>query len=53
MNRTDITVDDQLIEQISSRFDLRKPNEAALRKVVAQVAEPERRFVTAGGFQRR
>lgn len=50
MNRTDITVDDQLIEQISSRFDLRKPNEAALRKVVAQVAEPERRFVTAGGF---
>lgn len=50
MNRTDITVDDQLIEQISSRFDLRKPNEAALRKVVAQIAEPERRFVTAGGY---
>ncbi|MGP5364406.1 DEAD/DEAH box helicase [Brachybacterium tyrofermentans] len=50
MNRTDLQVDEQLIERISSLFDLRTPNERALRAVIEQIHAPDRRFITAGGF---
>ncbi|MGP5268054.1 DEAD/DEAH box helicase [Brachybacterium alimentarium] len=50
MNRTDLALDDQLIEQIASRFDLREPNKKALRAVVQQIAAPEKRYLTAGGY---
>lgn len=50
MNRTDLQVDEQLIERISSRFNLRTPNERALRAVIEQITTPERRFITPGGY---
>lgn len=50
MNRTDLQVDEQLIERISSLFDLRAPNEKALRAVIEQIVSPQKRFLTAGGF---
>ncbi|AXK47078.1 DEAD/DEAH box helicase [Brachybacterium saurashtrense] len=50
MNRTDMTLDDQLIEQIASRFDLRAPNKNALRAVVQQIAAPAKKYLTAGGY---
>lgn len=50
MNRTDLTLDDQLIERISSLFDLRRPNERALRAVVEQIVTPQKRHLTPGGY---
>lgn len=50
MNRTDVTMDEQLVDRISSRFDLRSPNEEALRAIVHQIAQPQAQFVTAGGY---
>lgn len=50
MNRTDLALDDQLIERISSLFDLRKPNERALRAVIEQIVDPAPRHLTTGGY---
>lgn len=50
MNRTDVTMDEQLVERIASRFDLRAPNKDGLRAIVQQIAAPEERFFAAGDY---
>lgn len=42
--------DPDLITRIAAQFDLRKPNEDALRAVVAQIAAPEPRLLVDGVY---